>query len=182
MDDIGQKIKDLRIEKRFTLKDLAEKTGLSASFLSQVERSKSSITLQSLSKISDAFNISRSYFFSDEDNESYGVFRSNIEHNLDFHKSSFVCQSLLGNVSNPIFEPMLVVLLPSEEKVSPSTHIGQEFVYVLEGTLTVLIGDETTDIGPGDNFHIESTTPHTWYNQTSQHVKLLYVYSKFDFE
>src|SRR5699024_11398087 len=99
MDDIGKKIKDLRIEKRFTLKELAEKTGLSASFLSQVERSKSSITLQSLSKISDAFDVSRSYFFSDEDNETYGVFRSNLEHNLDFHKSSFVYQSLLGNIA-----------------------------------------------------------------------------------
>lgn len=179
MDDIGKKIKDLRIEKRLTLKDVADKTGLSASFLSQVERSKSSITLQSLSKISDALDVSRSYFFADEQDASE-IFRSKTEHNLNFHKSNFVYQSLLGNVSNPIFEPMLVVLLPNEESVSTSTHRGQEFVYVLEGTLTVLIGDEETEIEPGDSFHIDSTTPHTWFNKTPHHVKLLYVYSRYE--
>lgn len=179
MDDIGKKIKDLRIEKRLTLQEVAEKTGLSASFLSQVERSKSSITLQSLSKISDALNVSRSYFFSDE-REVTEIFRGHTEENLNLHKANFVYQSLSGKIEHPIFEPMLVVLLPDEPNVTTSTHQGQEFVYVLEGTLTVLINDKETELEPGDSFHIDSSTPHTWYNKTSKHVKLLYVYSKYE--
>ena len=62
-DNIGEIIKKLRLEHQLTLKEVAERTGLSISFLSQVERSKSSITLQSLSRIAEAFNVSRSYFF-----------------------------------------------------------------------------------------------------------------------
>lgn len=177
-NNIGKLIKDLRIERRLTLKQVAEKTGLSASFLSQVERSKSSITLQSLSKISDALNVSRSYFFTEKE-EPTEIFRNKNESELNFHKSNFVYQGLSGSVSNPIFEPMLVVLLPNEESVTTSTHSGQEFVYVLEGTLTVLIGDKETELEPGDSFHIDSSTPHTWFNRTNKHVKLLYVYSRY---
>ncbi|WP_368654720.1 helix-turn-helix domain-containing protein [Ornithinibacillus sp. 4-3] len=175
---IGELIKDLRIERRLTLKQVAEKTGLSASFLSQVERSKSSITLQSLSKISDALDVSRSYFFT-ENKETEHIFRSKEENDLNFHNSNFVYQSLSGNVKHPMFEPMLVVLLPNEENVRASTHSGQEFIYVLEGTLTVLIEDKEATLEPGDSFHIDSSTPHTWYNHTQQHVKLLYVYSQY---
>jgi transcriptional regulator with XRE-family HTH domain len=173
---IGEMIKDLRIQKRLTLKQLSEKTGLSSSFLSQVENSKSSITLQSLSKISEALEVSRSYFFS-ENNQTNRFVRKKQENKLNFNHSNFIYQGLSGNISNPIFEPMLVVLLANNEKVNASTHKGQEFVYVLEGKLTVLIGEEETEIGPGDSFHMDSTTPHTWYNRTSEPVKLLYVYS-----
>lgn len=49
-DLIGVKIKSLRKERKLTLKQIADQTNLSISFLSQVERSKSSITLESLKK------------------------------------------------------------------------------------------------------------------------------------
>jgi transcriptional regulator with XRE-family HTH domain len=54
-DSIGEKMKSLRKERKLTLKSLAEQTGVSISFLSQVERGKSSVTLESLKKIADTF-------------------------------------------------------------------------------------------------------------------------------
>lgn len=62
-DLIGVKIKSLRKERKLTLKQIADQTNLSISFLSQVERSKSSITLESLKKISEALGVNPSYFF-----------------------------------------------------------------------------------------------------------------------
>ena len=176
MDKIGDLIKQLRIERKMTLKQVSEKTGLSISFLSQVELSKSSITLQSLSKISEALGVSRSYFFT-EQYQPTEIFRSKNESEINFRKSNFTYQSLSGNVSNPVFEPMFVILLPDKENVTINTHGGQEFVCVLEGTLTVLIGETETELENGDSFHIDSSKPHTWYNRTSEPVKLLYVYS-----
>lgn len=177
MDDIGKLIKMLRLKKEMTLKDVAEKTGLSIGFLSQVERGKSSITLQSISKISDALEVSRSYFFKDEV-EPTKIKQNHHQKNFKFHNSNFVYQTLSGDLEHPTFEPMLVVLLPTNSHVSASTHSGQEFVYVLEGTLTVIIEDEETDLEAGSSFHIDSATPHTWYNNTSEPVRLLYVYSR----
>src|SRR5690625_7145470 len=91
MDDIGKQIKKLRLEREMTLKDVSEKTGLSIGFLSQVERGKSSITLQSISKISDALEVSRSYFFEDE-KEPAQIQQNRSEQKFKFHNSNFVYQ------------------------------------------------------------------------------------------
>lgn len=61
--NIGFSIKKLRKNKKMTLKDVSEKTNLSISFLSQVERSICSVTLESLRKISEALEVSPTYFF-----------------------------------------------------------------------------------------------------------------------
>lgn len=174
--NIGTLIRNLRLDKRLTLKKISEKTGLSISFLSQVETSKSSITLQSLTKISEALDVSRSYFFPDQQ-PTASFFHKADESHLDFSSSKFIYQGLSGNISNPIFEPMLVIILPNDQRTNSSSHTGQEFIYVLEGTLTVVIGSEETDLGPGDSFHVDSSTLHTWYNQTTESVKLLFVYA-----
>ena len=174
--NIGKLLKDLRYKKELTLKDLAQKSGLSISFLSQVENSKSSITLQSLSKIADALEVSRSYFFPESTPQKSFV-RKNPTDMLDFNQSDFIYQSLSNEIPNSLFEPMLVVLLPNNQKVNSSTHKGQEFVYVLEGTLTLVHNEEEHDLEVGDSFHMDSTTPHTWFNRTNETVKLLYVYS-----
>ena len=139
-DNIGEIIKKLRLEHQLTLKEVAIRTGLSISFLSQVERGKSSITLQSLSRIAEAFNVSRSYFFNNQTTKS-SIYK-NKGKDLNFKDSYFIYQSLTGNMNDPLFEPMLVILLQNEEMEKPSSHSGQEFVYVMEGTLTLVIEDD----------------------------------------
>lgn len=62
MDDISKKIRGLRIQKGLTLKELSEKTDLSVSFLSQVERGASSLAITSLKKIADALGVKMTYF------------------------------------------------------------------------------------------------------------------------
>lgn len=177
MEGIGSKIRQLRKEKGLTLNEVAEKTGLSQGFLSQLERSKSSVTLQSISKISDALEVSRTYFFENDTREDSDTSETATERNVNLQRSNFFYQSLKGNITNPIFEPMLAVLLPDENRVQPSNHSGQEFVYVLEGELTLIIEDETRVLKVGDNFHITSSMAHTWFNNTKDVVKLIYVFS-----
>ena len=63
---LGQKIKSIRKDKQKTLKQVAEQTGFSISFLSQLERGKSSATLESLKKISVALGVSPGHFFEEE--------------------------------------------------------------------------------------------------------------------
>jgi transcriptional regulator with XRE-family HTH domain len=184
--NVGSILKQLRKEKRLTLKDLSEMTDLSTSFLSQVERSKSSITLQSLSKISDALEVSRSYFFPESNQkdtlidkaDGKGTDNEDTNENFQINQANFIYQSLSSsNIANPLYEPMLVILFPNNYKNLTSTHRGQEFVYVLEGVLTVVIGDKENELVVGNSFHIDSSTPHTWFNNTDEVVKLLYVQS-----
>ncbi|USG66566.1 XRE family transcriptional regulator [Brevibacillus ruminantium] len=173
---IGKQIKALRLQKKMTLKQISEKTNLSISFLSQVERSQSSITLTSLKKISNALGVNPSYFFSEgEEDSKPSIIRRGYGKEVQINRSQFIIQNLSGKLSNPVFEPVLATLMPGDKKVASYSHIGQEFIYVLEGTLTVLLQEEEYDLLPGDSMHIDSNTPHNWYNRSKSPVKLLCV-------
>ncbi|KEK24617.1 helix-turn-helix domain-containing protein [Bacillus gaemokensis] len=176
-DNIGRKIKALRLEKRMTLKQVSEKTNLSISFISQVERSKSSITLESLKKISEALHVSPSCFFPDTKKKAKSLVRRGAQNEEHVNYSKFVYTNLSGNVSNPHFEPILVTLHSGEEKGNPYSHTGQEFVFVLEGALTIMLESEEYELHPGDSIHLESSTPHNWFNHTEKPAKFLFVSS-----
>ncbi|MEK5230776.1 XRE family transcriptional regulator [Lysinibacillus sp. FSL K6-0232] len=174
--DIGILIKSLRKSKKMTLKEVSEKTDLSISFLSQVERSLCSITLQSLRKISEALGVSPSYFFPDTIEMDKNMIRRGGAKQAE-HSSSFIYSDLSGNVTNPLFVPILVTLLPGDKKETPFSHEGQEFIYVLEGMLTVILNDTEYDLSPGDSIHMESNVPHNWFNKTKHPTQFIFVSS-----
>lgn len=174
--DIGILIKRLRKSKKMTLKEVSEKTDLSISFLSQLERSLCSVTLHSLRKISEALDVSPSYFFPDsiqmdKDMIRRGAFRQSE------HKSSFIYSDLSGDVSNPIFVPILVTLLPGDKRETPFSHEGQEFIYVTDGILTIILDNTEYDLFPGDSIHMNSTIPHNWFNKTDKPTNFIFVSS-----
>src|SRR5699024_1081458 len=115
--------------------------------------------------------------------EDSPIKKNDQERELDFQNTNFIYKGLTGQIDDPVFSPMLVVLLPGDhdELLSTSSHDGEEFAYVLSGELTVKIGDRISELREGDSFHIKSSTQHTWYNRTDEIVKLIYVYSNIDF-
>ncbi|MEH7125446.1 XRE family transcriptional regulator [Bacillus sp. JJ1773] len=176
-DLIGVKIKSLRKERKLTLKQIADQTNLSISFLSQVERSKSSITLESLKKISEALGVNPSHFFSDSDRKATPTVMRNIINKTNTLHSQFFYRDLVGNIENPLFNPILVLLNPGANREDSYSHSGQEFLYVLEGKLTILIDKEEYDLKPFDCIFLDSTTPHNWMNKTNSIVKFLCISS-----
>lgn len=181
MDQLGERIRKIRKEKKMTLKHVSERTNLSISFLSQVEHAKCSITLESLMKISEVLDVNPSYFFSD-DNQVKERNRIAIhkQHALeeDMVVSNFSYKDLSGNFPNQTFLPTLVTLQPRKEGGRPLAHNGQEFIFVLEGTLTVIFEEYEIDLHTGESLHMESTTPHNWLNKTEEAIKFLYVSSR----
>ncbi|MDM5246045.1 MULTISPECIES: XRE family transcriptional regulator [unclassified Lysinibacillus] len=174
--DIGILIKRLRKSKKMTLKEVSEKTDLSISFLSQVERSLCSVTLHSLRKISEALGVSPSYFFPDSIQMDKDMIRRGASKQSE-HKSSFIYSDLSGNVSNPIFVPISVTLLPGDKRETPFSHEGQEFIYVTDGILTIILDNTEYDLFPGDSIHMNSTIPHNWFNKTDKPTNFIFVSS-----
>lgn len=172
--ELGKLIKGLRKEKGMTLKEVSEKTDLSISFLSQVERSLCSITLLSLRKISEALGVSPSYFFPDTIQVDEGIIRRASEKQTE-HKSSFTYSDLSGNVTDPLFVPVLVTLLPGDKRGIPFSHEGQEFIYVIDGTLTIILDDKEYDLYTGDSIHLDSSRPHNWFNKTEEPTNFLFI-------
>lgn len=174
-EELGARLKSLRLKNKKTLKEISEKTNLSISFLSQVERFKSSVTLASLKKIADALDVTPSFFF--DLNEETHPYITKQKEEYNFTNSPFIYIDLSKDIEKPIFEPALVVLSSGEINNYPYSHKGQEFIFVLKGTLSIILNDKKHYLVKGDSVHIDSSMKHIWFNETNMLVEILIVSS-----
>ncbi|MGE7272529.1 helix-turn-helix domain-containing protein [Brevibacillus panacihumi] len=174
MDDIHKKIKDLRMEQGLTLKDLSEKTNLSVSFLSQIERGSSSVAITSLKKIADAFGVNMSFFFEEQTSSNYHVKAEQQKpFRLESSATSFV--RLGGDFPKRSLEPMIVILSPNQKKEERFSHPGEEFYYVLKGAALFEVDGEEYFVRQGDSIHFPSHIPHEYENPLQEETVLLCV-------
>jgi len=174
---IGSKVKELRTQKKMTLKELSEKTNLSTGFLSQLERGLTSIATDSLLSIAEALEVELSYFFSSTKRKERVIQRSYERevHNID--NCLYVNYVLSNSINDKTMLPRLIEILPnsSDEELSSFHHEGEEFIYVLEGILTLFINNEKQNLHPGDCAHLDSKACHNFTNYTNKITKILIV-------
>jgi len=174
---IGQKIKDLRLQNNLTLKDVGQLSNLSIGYLSQLERGLTDVATDSLSSIAQALGVESSYFFPGIRQKHRYILRSYEKEVFQVDAARFIHYHLTTQSQDHALLPRLIELLPinSEEEITPYAHEGEEFVYVLEGTLTLFINSDQQELFPGDSAHYKSTIPHNWANYTSKMVRILVV-------
>ena len=175
---LGQKIKELRLHNKMTLKDLSQQAGLSIGYLSQLERGLTDIATDSLVNVAQVLGVELSYFFSDTEKRPRRLILRSYEKVVSHvDRGRFIHYHLTGHEQDTALLPRLVELIPinSDEVIAPYPHAGEEFIYVLEGTLTLFTGNEQNELYPGDSAHLESTLPHNWANYTNKMVRLLVV-------
>ena len=172
--EISEKIRNLRKEKDLTLKDLSKKTGLSVSFLSQVENGYSSLAITSLKKIAEALNVTMNYFFKTPEVHNFLV-KAEEEKVFKIEGSNSEFIRISGNFTGRKLESMLVIIPPEQMHGSKFNHPGEEFVYVLEGALIVNLAGTDYLVKAGDSIQYPSTTDHSWINPLNQKTKLLSV-------
>ncbi|GGB11935.1 XRE family transcriptional regulator [Macrococcus hajekii] len=161
---IGQKIREIRLMQKLTLKEIASQTDLSIPFLSQLERNKCNATMGSLRKIADVLNVHPSAFFDYNEAEQPAAQNNNL----------FTYYDLSQQVAGA-FKPLKVSIEPNEQISKPIAHKGAEFVYCLSGTLTVVVADENYHLQPQQSLMYEATKPHYWYNHSDDTVTFLVV-------
>ncbi|CAM2758860.1 XRE family transcriptional regulator [Hathewaya histolytica] len=177
--DIGSKIKELRNSRKLTLKELSSQTDLSIGFLSQLERGLTTIAIDSLEKIASVLGVDLSYFFVMPKENKGSVLRNYEKEVFQVVNSKFITYHLTNDLENKSLLPRIIELLPGneEECVSSYQHEGEEFVYVLEGILTLFLDNNRYELYPGDSAHFESTSIHNWVNSTNKIVRILTVHT-----
>lgn len=171
---IHDKIKKLRLKHGMTLQDLSDQTGLSVSFLSQIERGTSSLAITSLKKIADAFGIKISDFLNEIENHNYTVLKKE-QKPFKIESSDITHVRLAGDFPNRKLEPMKVTIPPSQTYSQPYTHPGEEFYYVIKGTIVFKINEVKYQLNEGDSIHFPSNQPHVWKNPGKEPCILLSV-------
>jgi transcriptional regulator with XRE-family HTH domain len=164
---IGARIKRLRLKKSMGLVDLGKLTGLSASFLSQLETGRVVPTLRNLSRIAMVFSKDLSYFFEVEPRTLFQIHRRKERVRLPqtgVDSPSYYFESLGYMVPDRHMDPYFAEFVPLADDANPSAHMhpGFEFLYLLEGELEIHHGDQHCTLRPRDSIYFDSGTPHSY--------------------
>jgi transcriptional regulator with XRE-family HTH domain len=164
---IGERIKHLRLKKSMGLVELGRHTGLSASFLSQLETGRVVPTLRNLARIAMVFSKDLSYFFDPEPQTLFRVHRGKDRVRLPqsgVQDPSYYFESLGYMVPDRQLDPYFAEFLPPKEgrEPRPHQHVGCEFLYLLTGTLDVKHGEVTHHVEAGDAVYFDASTIHSY--------------------
>ncbi|MBQ4425888.1 MAG: cupin domain-containing protein [Lachnospiraceae bacterium] len=172
MKTLGARLKAIREEKEYTLKQVSEKSGLSIGFISQVERDQTDPSLSSLKKMAEALDVKLGSLFEQEEAAHEVVKRG--EGRFLKIDSKVTCE-LLASTPGKIMESMFKMVEPGGESGLVDPHAGEEFILVQEGSLHVMIGSNHYDLHPGDSVYFEGNQPHAWSNKGDKTCVVLWV-------
>jgi len=166
MKIVGINIRRLREEQGLTLRALANKLGISASFLSQVESGKASPSLSTLKNISDTLSTTVGNLIGEEQKvEDNPVIRLSDRKRIHEIGEGINLYLLTSRDANKQMEPLLFKLKEGATSGGGSyKHFGQEFVLVLKGSVEITLNDMTYILKKGDSIYFNSSIPHAFKN------------------
>ena len=170
--EIGQKIKQLRIQKGLTLEELASRSELTKGFLSQMERDLTSPSIASLNDILEALGTTLAEFFKEEKEEQL------VFHKEDFfvdEREDYTIRWIVPNTQKNEMEPILLTLPPKGKSHEMQSHFGEEFGYVLKGTVTLVRDNKKYKLKAKDTFYMSGKTSHYLYNHGNSEALILWV-------
>lgn len=165
---IGPKVRALRLKKSMGLVELGRHTGLSAAMLSKIERGQLFPTLPTLLRIALVFSVGLDHFFtSPRQKPTVGVVRrqdrlrfterlGGTEPAFDFESLDFAAVERRLNAYYAEFPAVPV------DRLRTHAHPGGEFLYVLQGTVTVRIDGDDHTLEAGDSMYFDCTVPHSY--------------------
>lgn len=179
---IADRLRAARATRRMTLRDAAERSGLSASFISALEHGLSGASVAALRRLLDAYDTTLAAIVgpgpgSETDSGNGGDARlvaASARHAVEAGGGVRI-ENLADGFR--LLEPQLFVLAPGASSNGPYSHPGEEFMYVLEGALGVWLdgAGESYRLEPGDSLTFPSTTRHSFQALGATETRVLWV-------
>lgn len=170
--DIGKKLKELRLQNELTLGDLASRSELTKGFLSQVERNLTTPSIATLADIVEALGSNLSEFFHEEE-EKQIVF-SKQDFFVD-EQEDYTIEWIVPNAQKNEMEPIILTLHPRKKSHVLSAYQGQEFGYVLKGSVTIVQGGKKYKVKAHETFYMDGSKSHYLYNHGTGDAKILWI-------
>lgn len=157
--DIGAKIKALRVTIGLTQEELADRAELSKGFISQLERDLTSPSIATLSDILQCLGVTISDFFA-ESEEGQIVFKDDdYFEKLDDDLSNKI-EWIIPNAQKNSMEPIRLTLGENGSTYPDNPHEGEEFGYVLKGSIAIHIGNKIIKAKEGESFYYIADRKH----------------------
>lgn len=170
--EIGSKIKRLRLQLNLSQSELADRCELTKGYISQLENDLTSPSIATLMDILAALGTSPSEFFKKEDDTRVVFSESDF---IEKHEDGMILRWIIPNAQKNEMEPVLVELLPGAETALDFPHEGEEFGYVLEGKVSVNLGESKYVCKKGETFYYAANKSHSVKNVGKTSAKFIWV-------
>ena len=172
--DIGEKIKRMRIENQLTQEELANRCELSKGFISQLENNLTSPSIATLIDILEILGTNLNEFFNEIDNEKVCYSDDDMFETED-EELKYKFKWLVPNSQKNEMEPILLTLEEGGKYKEEKPHQGEEFGYVLAGTIILHIGDKRNKVRKGESFYFKPRANHYISNAGKTKAKVIWV-------
>ncbi len=172
--NIGGKIKELRVLKGLTQEELADRAELSKGFISQLERNHTSPSIATLIDILQCLGTDLKEFFSDSADNQVVFKKSDYFVKEDSELKNSV-EWIIPNAQKNMMEPIMLTLEAGGTTYPDNPHEGEEFGYVLSGSVEIHIGNKVHKAKKGESFYFLPKYNH--YMASKSGAKLLWVSS-----
>lgn len=170
--NLGKKIKEMRNQLSLTQEELADRCELTKGYISQLENNLNSPSIATLTDILAALGSNLAEFFQEEREEKV-VFSKNefIEKDSD----GVLWNWLIPNAQKNMMEPVLAELSEGVETSRDIPHEGEEFGFVLEGKIAIVLGNKHYVCKKGEAFYYQANKPHSILNKGKNKAKFLWI-------
>ena len=157
LDQVGARLKRLRVQRRMTLTGVAETTGISKSTLSRLETGQRRPTLELLLTLSHTYRVPLDALVAAPE---VGDPR------LQLKPGHIKGRTVIPLTRQPDgIQAWKIVIPTSKTAPEPRAHDGYEWIYVLSGHMRLVLGDEDWNLGPGEIAEFDTKVPH-WFGST----------------
>jgi transcriptional regulator with XRE-family HTH domain len=172
--DIGHRIKELRIFYGLTQQELADRLELSKGFISQLERNLTSPSVGTLLDVIQILGTTPAEFFADGEPEQI-VFKHEDYFEKESEEQHSLIEWLVPNAQKDSMEPVRLTLKPGGISDIYMPHEGEEFGYVLKGSIRIYYGTKTYNAKQGESFYLKSGKKHHIENHGKGDAVLIWV-------
>ena len=176
--EIGRRIKTFRINKGFTLENLASETGFTKGYLSKVEKSEKSPPVSTLGIIGRALGVTISVLLGEENRSVPLCLVKKGERPLisrDGATFGYSFEALAYPFPNKKMEPFILTLPVHHKKITMFRHEGEEMLYVIEGTMKFHLNQQEYIVEEGDCIYFDASLPHFGESKGDRRVRCLMV-------
>ncbi|MFZ5801839.1 MAG: helix-turn-helix domain-containing protein [Candidatus Omnitrophota bacterium] len=176
LKSFGDRLRQIRKEKKITLIELSKKTGVAQATLSRIETGSMTGTLESHVKIAEALGIGLAELYSAVDSRAASISRLSKDdaRKVTFQSKNAKIELLTQESSKKKITPLLVTLQPESEMQKESGERGVEkFLFVLQGAVTVKIEKESYELKNDESLYFDASLPHQIANTANREARLL---------
>ncbi|MBA6440631.1 helix-turn-helix domain-containing protein [Streptomyces asiaticus] len=166
------RIREYRTLRGMTVRELADRAGVSTGLISQVERGVTDPSLETMRRIAEALDTPLFNLFQEGDQQTVAVIRRDDRYRISSpHHAITYTRASPGGARLEVLEGSLEPGAVSSD--TPRSHPSEECVVVLTGRLTVQVGDQTHVLKAGDSCHFDSNIPHRFRNESRSTVRFM---------